>query len=180
MKRMFCLIAALALMPVAAPAQDDDDMAGDVVEVTATIRAIDAADRLVTLQNEDGDQVTVHAGPEVKRFSELKVGDKVTFRYAEAVLADIAKAAPGATPSATVTAVAARGTGARPSGGVARQVTATVKVTAIDTDGPSVTVLTPDGGTNTFDVDDPDNLEGIGVGDLVSITYTQALLISVK
>jgi Cu/Ag efflux protein CusF len=180
MKRVFCLIAALALMPVAAPAQDDDDMAGDVVEVTATIKAIDAADRLVTLQNEDGDQVTVYAGPEVKRFSELKVGDQVTFRYAEAVLVDIAEAAPGATPSATATAAVARGTGARPSGGVARQVSATVKVSDVDTDDATVTVLMPDGSTQMFDVDGSDDLDGIKVGDLVSITYTQALLISVQ
>jgi len=63
---------------------------------------------------------------------------------------------------------------------VARQVSATVKVKAIDTDAPSVTVVMPDGSTETLDVDDADDLEGVEAGDLVSITYTQALMISVE
>jgi Cu/Ag efflux protein CusF len=181
MRMLFSLLAVLVVLPFAAQAQvDEDDMVGDVVEVTATIKAIDTADRLVTLEGEEGNQVTIYAGPAVKRFDELKVGDKVTFRYAEAVVVDIAEAPAGASPSATVTATGARGAGERPSGGVARQVTATVKVTAVDTDAPSVTVALPDGSTETLDVDDPDDLEGIDVGDLVSITYTQALMISVE
>jgi Cu/Ag efflux protein CusF len=181
MKKTLVLLGALLILAPAARAQvDDGAMVGDVVEVTATIKAIDSAKRLISLEDQDGDRTTITAGPEVKRFSELKVGDKVTFRYAEAVLAAIAEAEPGAVPSAEVTEVAARGTGARPAGGVARQVKATVKVTALDKSAPSVTVSLPDGGTHTFDVDDVANLADIAVGDLVSISYTQALLISVK
>jgi Cu/Ag efflux protein CusF len=181
-KKTLVLVAALLMaLPLAVQAQvDEEDMAGDVVEVTATITAIDTANRLVTLEGEEGHQVTVYAGPAVKRFDELKVGDKVTFQYAEAVVVDIAEAAPGATPSATVAAAGARGSGDRPSGGVARQVSATVKVKALDPDEPSITVVMPDGSTETLEVDDADDLADIKVGDMVSLTYTQALLISVE
>ena len=59
--------------------------------VTATIKAIDSTKRLVTLTFEDGTVDTVAAGPEVRRFDELKVGDKVTFRYQESVLVQVRK-----------------------------------------------------------------------------------------
>jgi Cu/Ag efflux protein CusF len=60
--------------------------AGGTATVTATIQAIDAASRLVTLKFDDGTVDTVVAGPEVRRFNELKVGDKVTFRYHESAV----------------------------------------------------------------------------------------------
>jgi hypothetical protein len=74
---------------------------------------------------------------------------------------------------------AVRGEGERPSGALAEKVTAMVTIKAIDRDVPSVTVLAVDGGTRTFEVD-PVHLEGVEVGDEVVITYTQALMISVK
>jgi hypothetical protein len=54
-----------------------------------------------------------------------------------------------------------------------------VTIKAIDRDVPSVTVQAVDGGTRTFEVD-PGHLEGVEVGDEVVVTYTQALMISVK
>jgi len=51
------------------------------VDVTATISAIDAAKREITLKGPDGKDTTVVAGPEVKNFSQLKVGDKVDIQY---------------------------------------------------------------------------------------------------
>ena len=53
---------------------------------TATIEAIEASTRTVTLKKPDGTYVTIVAGPEVKRFAELKVGDKVNARYYENIV----------------------------------------------------------------------------------------------
>ena len=64
---------------------------GAVVTETATIVAIDSTNRLITLKDKDGITDTIYAGPEVKRFSELKVGDIVTFRYHESVVYAIQK-----------------------------------------------------------------------------------------
>ena len=64
---------------------------GAVVSETATIVAIDSTNRLITLKDKDGITDTIVAGPEVKRFSELKVGDSVTFRYYESVVYAIQK-----------------------------------------------------------------------------------------
>ena len=85
------------------------------LNVTASITAIDKAKRDVTLKGPQGNQFTVTAGPEVKNFDKLKVGDQVDMKYAEAVTMELKKgggmivsrteqkgaagAKPGATPA---------------------------------------------------------------------------------
>ncbi len=122
---------------------------------------------------------TIYAGPDVQRFSELKVGDKVTFKYKESVVYQIQK--PGAAPAAAGEQTGiVRGTGPRPGGTITKQITATVTITAIDMNVPSVTIKKDDGSISSFKVEDKKNLEGVKVGDRVQITYTQALAISVE
>jgi Cu/Ag efflux protein CusF len=114
----------------------------------------------------------------VKRFDELKVGDKVTFRYYESVVSQIRKPGDPKPPVSSPTLV--RGTGSKPSGTLSEQMSATVTVTEIDAEVPSVTIKTEDGRTMSFKVADRKNLEGVKVGDKVDITYTAALMITVK
>jgi len=151
---------------------------GAAVTETAVIVAIDSANRLVTLKAEDGTTDTIYAGPEVKRFSELKVGDKVTFRYYESVVYAIQK--PGAPPPTPAAAGVVRGTGPKPGGTMSEQLTAVVSIQAIDMAIPSVTIKTEDGNVMSFKIEDKKNLEGLKVGDKVQITYTRALAISVE
>lgn len=153
-------------------------ISGDVVSDTFTIAAIDQGSRTVMLENKDGLTSDVYCGPEVQRFNELKVGDKVTFRYHESLVSTIAR--PG-TPMKPVDSAAVTGTtGVRPGGTIARQVTTRVTIDAIDADVPSVTVTTDKGPRMSFKVADKKNLEGYKVGDQVDITYTRALAISVE
>jgi hypothetical protein len=152
----------------------------EAVEITAKIEAIDKTARLVSLKDQDGETDTIYCGPEVKRFDELKVGDTVTFRYYESVAYEIRKPGqPSSLPAQTGAGVT-RGTGPRPSGTVAKQETARVTVKAIDAKVPSVTVLTEDGRTVSFKVEDKKNLKDVRAGDKVEITYTEAVMISVK
>ena len=48
----------------------------------------------------------------------------------------------------------------------------------IDTKAQRVTLEGPRGGQETMKVKDPKNLEGVKVGDLVEITYLQALAVA--
>ena len=61
------------------------------VDVTATISALDAAKREITLKGPDGKETTMVAGPEVKNYSQLKVGDKVDIQYVEALVLELKK-----------------------------------------------------------------------------------------
>ena len=50
---------------------------------TGTIEAIEASSRTITVRKPDGTFVTTVAGPDIKRFAELKLGDTVNVRYYE-------------------------------------------------------------------------------------------------
>lgn len=152
----------------------------DVIETSATIEAIDHAERLVTLKDKDGNVDTVFAGPEVKRFDELKVGDTVTFRYYESVAYRIRKPGDPAPPAASGAPTVVAGKGERPGGTASHQQTVTVTVKAVDPKTPSITVATETGRTSTLKVEDKKKLEGVKVGDTIEVTYTEAVLISVK
>jgi opacity protein-like surface antigen len=174
------LIAAAVAVALVAPAPSAAQTKSQaaVVTQTFTIVAIDATNRTVTLKDKDGYTDSIYAGPEVKRFNELKVGDKVTFKYYESVVYQIQKPSAAPAPAGEQAGIV-RGKGPKPGGTVSRQITATVTVTAIDMKVPSVTIKMDDGSISSFKVENKKNLEGVKVGDRVQITYTEALAISV-
>jgi Cu/Ag efflux protein CusF len=179
MKRLLAALAVVVATAAVARAQKPVTQT-DGIEATAKIEAIDHSLRLITLKDKDGATETIYAGPDVKRFDELKVGDTVTFRYYESVAYVIRKPGqPGAAPVDQAAKIT-RGTGPKPGGTIAKQETATVTIKAIDAKTPAVTVLTQDGRTASFKVDDKKNLTGVAVGDKVEITFTTAVMISVK
>ena len=53
----------------------------NTIEITATVQAVDKATRAVTLKGPEGNVRTITAGPEVKNFDQIKVGDQVAVRY---------------------------------------------------------------------------------------------------
>jgi len=149
------------------------------VSATATIQAIDATSRTITLRSDKGEEDMFQAGPEIKRFNELKVGDKVKATYWESVVVQVLP--PGAAaPAGNTSAAVTPGKGKSPAATAAVQHTTTVTVKAIDPKVPSVTVTTEDGRTVTRKIEDPNNVAKLKVGDKVSITYTQALLVTVE
>ena len=153
---------------------------GEMIEVKAKITAIDSTKRLVTLKDEDGESETIYAGPEVKRFDELKVGDTVAFRYYESIVYSIRKPGTDAPGPATETLAVVRGQGKKPAATASEQIKATVTVKAIDAKAPSITVQTAGGDIMSFQVEDAKNLKGVAVGDRVEITYTTAIMIAVQ
>jgi Cu/Ag efflux protein CusF len=179
MKKTLVVLAVLIAVPVVALAQKPAAETA-VVELTAKIEAIDRDARLITLTDKDGDTETIYAGPDVKRFNELKVGDTVTFRYYESIAMVIRKPGDPTTPPPSGDAKLVRGTGAKPSATLSKQETATVTIKSIDQKIPAITVLTEDGRTVDFKVEDPKKLTGLNAGDKVEVTYTQAVLVSVK
>src|SRR5947207_5921272 len=151
MNRIFValgLAAAVAAAP--ASAQTGAVMAGtapgkagvvETMKVTATITAIDKATRDVTLKGPQGNEITVTAGPDVKKFDSLKVGDQVDVQYVEALTLELKKG--GGMVVARTEQKGAVGTkpGEQPAGAVGRQVTIVADVVAVD---PAKQVITLD------------------------------------
>jgi Cu/Ag efflux protein CusF len=173
------LSAALVVLFAGGPAAAQKPVSsGEVVSKTFTIEAIDSTNRVVTLKGPDGVMQEVYCGPEVQRFSALKVGDSVTFRYHESLVTAVRK--PGQAKPATESAGVTRTPGTQPGGTVADQTTRTVTIQSIDTKTPSITVKTDRGANMSLRIQDAKNLEGYKVGDTVDITYTRALAVSVE
>jgi hypothetical protein len=151
-------------------------MAG-VTQVRGTIAAIDKEKSTVTLKGPKGRTITLEVRDKTK-FDVIKVGDPVVASYMEAVVIE-AKKAGTATPGVTTqeTRVSSK-PGETPAGAIGREVTITGTITAIDQKAKTVTVKGPQGGTESLTVKDPKALEAVKVGDMVELTYAQALAVS--
>ena len=148
------------------------------VEVTATVAKIDYTTRDVTLKADDGQEYSFVASEQVENLPQVKVGDRVTVTYAEALAYEVKKGGTAA-DGGTIIAGGRAEPGARPAGALARETSVTVLITAIDSKVPSVTFQGPGGNTRTIKVLHPEKLEGVSVGDTVVLTYTEALAIKV-
>jgi hypothetical protein len=173
---LLVLLVAVGVGSVVSSAQGTTSRAGTVSK-SATITAINHTTRVVTLKDAQGNVEDLRCGPDINRFSELKVGDTVTFSYHAAVAYQIVK--PGQKTSEAAGASVVRGQGVKPSGAVTQQTKKTVTIEAIDATVPSVTVRTADGHTMTAQVEDKKALDGVKVGDKVEITFTEALMVTV-
>lgn len=150
-----------------------------VKESVATVEAIDLASRQVTLRDEKGRQFPLLAGPEVRNLAQVKVGDRVTVKYAEALSLKLVKNGKEL-PSATEATDSARApAGARPGGIAAQQVKVTADVIAVDAATGMVTLRGPKQ-TVDLHVKDPAQLALIKVGDKIDAEYTQALAVTVQ
>ena len=149
------------------------------VEVTATITAIDAATREVTLKGPKGREVTVQAGPEVKNFAQMKVGDTVTAKYVEALTLELKKGGKAVVGRTEQSGAATAKPGEKPAGLAGRQLTVIADVIAVD---PATQTVTLKGPKRTVDlkVADPEQFKLVKVGDQVEANYTEALAIAVE
>lgn len=150
----------------------------ETVSITATVEAIDKAKRLLTLKGPEGNSVVVQAGPAVKNFDQIKVGDKVAAQYIEALTLTL-KPGGGAMREKIERedAVAAK-PGEKPGAAVGRQVTVIADVIAVDAKKQSIRVKGPQR-TVDLKVRDPNQFKLIKVGDQIEATFTEALAIAV-
>jgi hypothetical protein len=173
------IMAALVLVFIARTAMaQSKTLTGEARTVTATIEAIEASTHTLTLKKADGTYVSVIAGPEIKRFDELKIGDKVNARYYDNLVIRLKK--PGEKDVDTATGATTPSGQATPGGAKARQRTITATITAIDPAIPSVTFTGPNGWKYSSKVEDKAALGKVKVGDKVDITWTEAVLLSVE
>jgi Cu/Ag efflux protein CusF len=151
----------------------------NLTKVTATVEAIDLANRVVTLKGPKGNVFDLKVGEQAKNLPQVKVGDQVVAQYYESIVVQLAK--PGA-PGGTTASQAAESakTGQMPGGAVASRVTVTATIVDISPKKTYVTLKGPEGKTMDVKVKDPKNLEGVKVGDQLEITYIEALAISVE
>jgi len=149
------------------------------VNKTATVQKIDQKTRHVTLRRPDGTKFTIVVDPEVHNLPQVKKGDVVRVTYRESIAYEVKKsdqAHPGVTRT---TAVTRAPLGEKPGGSVTDTLSVRMTITAIDKAASEATLRGLHGDVIVVKVKDPSKLDAVRVGDLVDITYTEALAIAV-
>jgi len=148
--------------------------------MTATVQALNEDERLVVLADAEGNVQVVEAGPEVKNFDQIAVGDEVTAEFYESVAFQLAP--PDAEPAeGEAMGVMTAAKGEKPGMVAIDVVSEIVTVEAIDKANQKVKLKGPDGKVATVKVDPSiGDLTKIKVGDKIRVTYTKALAISVQ
>lgn len=155
---------------------------GTMVEthrLTATVTAIDASARKVTLAAPDGKKTTVTCGPAVINFDQIRVGDVVKATVTDELTVAMANAAtpPGAS-SASLVALAPKG--AKPGALMAETQQYTATITAIDLKRRQAVLRFPDGTVRTFVVRKDVDLTQRKVGEEVAFQVAVAMAISLE
>jgi len=110
----------------------------------------------------------------------VKAGDEVVVAYTRALVWQVKPAGEG-TPGITVDdGVTHADSGEKPATTAASSVTVTATITAINLAAGTVTLTEPGGNSRVITARDPANLRKVNVGDLVDITISEALAVSVK
>ena len=152
--------------------------ASDQVTEQATVLAVDAKSRVVTLQTEAGDTTKVVAGDLVKNFAQIKASDVVKITYTEKLTIHVE--APGTADVTTEKMTGAAKPGEKPSGSVTERTAYKATITAIDKAKGTATLKSPEGREFTVTPLHPENLTKVSVGELVVFTYTESVAASVE
>jgi len=178
MKRIVAATAVIAfvVLGIAGTAfAQSRTLTGETQTISATVEAINASTRTLTMKGPKGNFMDIVVPPEVKRFAEIKVGDTLTTHYFENLV--IRKMEPGEKDVDTSTQAVTPGGAARPSGTASTQRRISAKVTALDPKVPSITFSGPNKWTYSARIQDRTVLGQIAVGDRVELTWTTALLV---
>ena len=147
--------------------------------LVATVEAVDAAKREITLKGPKGKVVPLSVSPDVRNLEQVKVGDQVAVTYIEALSLTLMKEGKALRATTTKTDGVRAPEGAKPGGAVAEHVKVTADVIAVDQKTHMVTLKGPKQEVDLH-VADPVQLKLIKVGDQIEAEYTQALAITVE
>ncbi len=205
MKSIKTLIACsllLSSMPALAlddPEMDKIDMSPEIrvappaemnrallVEATATVTAVDMLNQLVTIQGPDGHSTVIRVTDQVKNLPQVKIGDKVNITYYRSAAADIVKLGDDA-KLGTVEVIGAKAgapAGEKPAGAIGIQSTRRAEVVFVDPYQKFISFRSPEIGLRRVTLKDrPDlqhYLKELKKGDIVEVTYTEAMAISLE
>lgn len=181
MKRFLFIILAIFFVDGAAFAQEDREKWFQE-EVQGTITAIDAESRQVTVMGQEGNLATLTAGDEVERFGELAVGDIIKLEFWSYIRAEF-RAPTEAELAEPLVLIAEEGKtelDSPPGAAIGALVQAIVTIEVINRPYMNVVVRGPRGNYVTIPVEDPSLLEELQIGQVVVLTYGEAMALYIE
>ena len=146
---------------------------------SGTIKAIDSNTRTVTILGDGGTELSFVAGPDVKNFAQLAVGQRVNAEYVQALTLELK---PGSTEPVSRTIEGDTGAAAEgklPAGMIRQRIRIVAEVTAVNQETKTVTLKGPER-TVDLKLDDPEQVARVKVGDRVEAVYVEATAIAVS
>lgn len=180
------LVSAL-LVPAVSFAMDDAALdpatlpaavIGGGVTVEAKVEAVNHETREVTLKTESGDTLTITAGPEVRNFDQIEVGDRLVAEYYEALAMALEKNGSGVQKRIEKVGGERAEPGDKPAGTVIHTIDAVGTVRDVDREQRLVFVEGTKGMV-TLHVPESMDLDVIEAGDAVRAKYIKSVTLSV-
>jgi hypothetical protein len=178
------LFTILLASPITFAQEKDNEIPtkeiSEVVEVKGTITEINKSTREITIMGSKGDLHTVTAGPEVERFDEIEVGEVVAFDFYTYIKAEFRKPTEAelAEPLVVIAEAGKANLDVEPGAAVGAMVKAVVTVQVINLPFMYVNVQGPQGNFTTFQMKDKDLIQKLHVGQVVILTYAEAVAVS--
>mgnify|MGYP006893316666 CR=1 FL=1 len=188
MKPINCVyLTTLLFATTVAIATEEDTMlerpsfsASQSMTVSAVVEAIDHESRVVTVRTTDGEAITFTASEEARNLDQVDVGDLLLAEYVKTVTIEV-MANEGMQPNAANASAMARSEkGAMPGMAAMDATVVTATVEEINLETNTFKLKGPDGTVNEFVARNPENLKRSKVGDLVVITATTTVAITVE
>jgi Cu/Ag efflux protein CusF len=186
---MHAFAAAIFLASPLAIAQKAPESAGAIAtapgkgvamqatKASAVVESIDKANRSVTLKLANGETRTVDAGPDVRNFDQIKVGDTLTIKYLEAFAIELKKDGKAPLGKSEVKSMERSEPGKKPGGTATREITAVGEVVGVDMAKKHISVKNDKGQIIDLKISDPEQLKLAKKGDQIQVTYTEAVAI---
>jgi hypothetical protein len=183
----FVPIAALLLATSIVWAGDEEAMvekpsfsATQSMIVSAVVDEIDHESRVVTVTKADGESLTFVASEEARNLDQVAVGDVLVAEYMETVSIEVF-ANDGMEPEqAQASAMARTKKGEMPGVAAMDTTIITATVEEINLEMNTFKLKGPDGTVEEYVARNPENLKRAAVGDLVVITLTSAVAVTVQ
>jgi len=150
------------------------------VVVTAMVEAINHETRAVSLRGPEGDVHAFVVGQNAVNLDQVNIGDTVVAEYVQSMTIEVVDG-DGSEPGAGAMSVVANAEkGGEPGMSEMDTVVVTATLVDIDLDNNTFKLKGPEGNTKQYQAVNPDNLKKVSVGDVVVMTYTESVGLSLE
>lgn len=148
--------------------------------VSAMVQAIDHETREVTLDLGGGESLTFTASPEARNLGQVEVGDIVHAEYVENFSVQVVAGNGMQAGEGEIEAMARTQAGQMPGVMATGTQIVTATVEEINIEANTFKLKNADGTVEEFVARNPENLKRAAVGDLVVMTFTEGVAITVE
>jgi hypothetical protein len=184
--RYLSVAATLLVATAAAAGEEKAELdrpsfaASQTMVVTAVVEAINHETRVVTVRKEDGEAVTFTAPEEARNLPQVSVGDILVAELEEVITIEVLPGDGLGPDAAGATALARTEEGEMPGVATMDSVVTISTVEDINLEKNTFKLKGPDGVVTEYASRNPENLKRAEVGDLVVITETVAMALTVE